>query len=97
MHYGHPDGWNVHYIRATAGCLSKASAQLNLSEDIFSGMKASYHGYTSRHSNLLSFGKGREELLSRALGFRSKIAGGAGSVMRSRDIHDLTLVSNRFK
>ena len=90
FHYGHPDVWNTHYVRSLAGALSKASPQINLSEDIFGGIAVLTNGYTSIHSDLLVWGKGREEVYLNALMFKHKISSGSGGVMRSRDLHAIT-------
>lgn len=97
MHYGHPDAWNTHYVRGAAGALSKASPQLNLSEDVFSGFIVAAKGYTSRHSDMLSWGKGREEVYLNALSFKFKISAGSGGVMRSRDMHQLSFTMSMHK
>ena len=94
LHYGHPDFVDVAYV-LTHGGMSKASPDINLSEDAFLGyvnmLNALRDGTGARndHKDVLEWQKGREVEFSSAAGFLHKIAGGAATMLRSRDLHRL--------
>ena len=95
LHYGHPDFVDVSYV-LTHGGMSKASPNINLSEDAFLGYanllsSLEQGGATTDngHKDVLEWHKGREVEFSSADGFLRKIAGGAATMLRSRDLHRL--------
>lgn len=97
MHYGHPDFIDGFWA-SNRGSLSKASAGINLSEDIFAGFNARMRGEKSYHTDLLAWEKGRECSFNAASGFFFKISSGSVGVMRSRDLkilsENLNIVDN---
>jgi len=86
MHYGHPDFLDGFWARNRGG-MSKSSAVVNLSEDIFAGFNVRMREEKSPHIDSLEFEKGREATFNAASNFFSKISGGSVSVVRSRDNH----------
>lgn len=97
MHYGHPDlfegGWA--YSR---GGLSKASPQINLSEDIFAGYEVQIREERVGHiEGIVRFEKGRETNLAGVSKFEAKISEGAASILRSRDFFEMMTRWNSVK
>jgi len=86
MHYGHPDFVDGFWARNRGG-MSKSSAVVNLSEDIFAGYNVRMREEASPHIDALEFEKGRESTFNAASNFFSKISGGSVAVIRSRDNH----------
>eukprot|EP00026_Physarum_polycephalum_P000175 Phypoly_transcript_00175.p1 GENE.Phypoly_transcript_00175~~Phypoly_transcript_00175.p1 ORF type:complete len:1332 (+),score=195.82 Phypoly_transcript_00175:2237-6232(+) len=85
MHYGHPDFIDAFWA-INRGGLSKASKQINLSEDIFAGFQAFARGEEIWHADNLEWQKGRETSFMTAAGFLWKISSGGAAMMRSRDL-----------
>ncbi|PHJ25323.1 beta-glucan synthase component protein [Cystoisospora suis] len=85
MHYGHPDIFDRFFVQ-TCGSCSKASAGINLSEDVFAGFNCTARGYSVRHVDYMQCGKGRDVGLQQVVMFEKKIAGGNAEQMLSRDV-----------
>jgi hypothetical protein len=87
MHYGHPDFFSSAWVYSRL--LSKANPIYNLSEDIFAGYFAALHGRRSTHTDQIQDEKGRDTSLSSTAIFTAKLAQGAASQMKSRDVFTL--------
>mmetsp|Transcript_34294 Transcript_34294/g.67520 ORF Transcript_34294/g.67520 Transcript_34294/m.67520 type:complete len:1579 (+) Transcript_34294:43-4779(+) len=90
MHYGHPDFFDTFFVLNRGG-LSKASARINLSEDIFAGYNTFLRKEVIHHVDHLEWQKGRETVFTSASAFLFKITSGAIAMMRTRDMRDLNL------
>lgn len=97
LHYGHPDFLNGIFM-TTRGGLSKAQKGLHLNEDIFAGMNALMRGGRIKHCDYYQCGKGRDLGFSSILNFTSKIGGGMGEQLISREYYYLgtQLPTDRF-
>ncbi|OWB55959.1 hypothetical protein B5S28_g1848 [[Candida] boidinii] len=97
LHYGHPDFLNGIFM-TTRGGLSKAQKGLHLNEDIFAGMNALMRGGRIKHCDYYQCGKGRDLGFSSILNFTSKIGGGMGEQLLSREHYYLgtQLPTDRF-
>jgi hypothetical protein len=84
MHYGHPDLGDKVFLFARGG-QAKASAVVNVSEDIFAGFSVMLRGGESVHCEFLAVGKGRDVGFLQIAGFESKISGGTAIAMTTRD------------
>ncbi|RYE83370.1 MAG: hypothetical protein EOO65_04065, partial [Methanosarcinales archaeon] len=84
MHYGHPDIFDKVFMM-TRGGTAKASAVVNVSEDIFAGFTAALRGGESEHIEFMQMGKGRDVGMLQIEVFESKISGGTGMSMTTRD------------
>ena len=88
MHYGHPDLLDkVHFL--SRGGVSKASKEVNLSEDVFAAYKTCSHGGRTLFKEYHQLGKGRMTNLDEIHGFFSKLAQGAAGQLMSRDVYRL--------
>lgn len=85
MHYGHPDFFDAFWV-LNRGTLSKASPNLNLSEDVFSGYNTLLRDEKITHSDQLEWQKGREVVFTASSGFMGKITAGSVAIQRSRDM-----------
>lgn len=88
LHYGHPDFLNAIFM-TTRGGLSKAQKGLHLNEDIYAGMNAICRGGRIKHSDYYQCGKGRDLGFGSILNFTTKIGGGMGEQMLSREYYYL--------
>ena len=88
LHYGHPDVFDGGWVRGHVG-LSKGSAGLNLSEDLFFGLDMIERGEMSDYSPWMRYGKGREVSLSNCAIFEDKLSRGAALTLKSYDLHRL--------
>ncbi|SJM84076.1 probable 1,3-beta-glucan synthase component FKS3 [Zygosaccharomyces bailii] len=88
LHYGHPDFLNAIFM-TTRGGLSKAQKGLHLNEDIYAGMTAVCRGGRIKHSDYYQCGKGRDLGFGSILNFTTKIGGGMGEQMLSREYYYL--------
>lgn len=88
MHYGHPDFFQSSWIYSRSA-LSKVNAVYNLSEDIFAGYVALLHNRRSVHTDEIQDEKGRDTSLASTYTFTAKLAQGAASQMKTRDIFDM--------
>jgi hypothetical protein len=88
MHYGHPDFFYAPWVYSR-GALSKASPRYNLSEDIFAGYMAFLHGKRSTHTDRIQDDKGRDVSISSTAVFNAKLAQGAASQLKTRDLFEL--------
>ena len=86
LHYGHPDFVDTFWVLNNGG-MSKASPDINLSEDAFLGYNNVFDGEKNTHVPYIEWHKGRETEFSAAAGFLFKISGGASAMLRSRDVH----------
>lgn len=89
MHYGHPDIFDGFWCRFHVG-LSKASAEINLSEDLFFGLDNISRGGHSTFVEYIRFGKGREVGLNNCAIFEDKISRGAAMALKSPDFYRLS-------
>lgn len=88
FHYGHPDVFD-RLFHLTRGGVSKASKNINLSEDIFAGFNSTLRGGNVTHHEYIQVGKGRDVGLNHISLFEAKIACGNGEQTVSRDIYRL--------
>ena len=89
LHYGHPDLLDkVHFL--TRGGVSKASKEINLSEDVFAGYKTALAGGSVVFREYMQVGKGRMTNLMEINGFFSKLSSGTATSCASRDVQRLT-------
>ncbi|KAG7696755.1 hypothetical protein KL951_003211 [Ogataea haglerorum] len=97
LHYGHPDFLNAIFM-TTRGGISKAQKRLHLNEDIYAGMNAVTRGGRIKHCDYYQCGKGRDLGFGTILNFTSKIGGGMGEQMLSREYYYLgtSLPLDRF-
>ncbi|VEU19610.1 DEKNAAC100311 [Brettanomyces naardenensis] len=88
LHYGHPDFINAIFM-TTRGGISKAQKGLHLNEDIYAGMNAICRGGRIKHCDYYQCGKGRDLGFGSILNFTTKIGGGMGEQMLSREYYYL--------
>ncbi|CDK28543.1 unnamed protein product [Kuraishia capsulata CBS 1993] len=88
LHYGHPDFLNAIFM-TTRGGISKSQRGLHLNEDIYAGMMALLRGGRITHCDYYQCGKGRDLGFGSILNFTSKIGGGMGEQMLSREYYYL--------
>ena len=86
LHYGHPDFLNSIFM-CTRGGVSKAQKGLHLNEDIYAGMNAICRGGRIKHCDYFQCGKGRDLGFSSILNFTTKIGGGMGEQILSREYY----------
>jgi 1,3-beta-glucan synthase len=86
LHYGHPDFLNGIFMN-TRGGISKAQKGLHLNEDIYAGMNAICRGGKIKHCDYYQCGKGRDLGFSSILNFTTKIGGGMGEQLLSREYY----------
>ena len=89
LHYGHPDVFDGLGVRGGVG-MSKASAQLNLSEDLFYGLDMMERGGQATYVPYIRYGKGREVSLFNCAVFEDKLARGAALTLKSVDVWRLS-------
>ena len=85
MHYGHPDFFSASWVFSRSS-ISKANPVYNLSEDIFAGYTALLNDRRSVHTDKIQDEKGRDTSLGSTYTFNAKLAQGAASQMKSRDV-----------
>lgn len=85
MHYGHPDFFSAAWVYSRSS-ISKANPVYNLSEDIFAGYTALLNERKSVHTDKIQDEKGRDTSLGSTYTFNAKLAQGAASQMKSRDV-----------
>ncbi|KAK9815749.1 hypothetical protein WJX72_008855 [[Myrmecia] bisecta] len=88
FHYGHPDLWNKLFIM-TRGGVSKATRGFHISEDVFAGYNHTLRGGSVKFKEYISVGKGRDMGFDSINSFESKVAGGNGEQVLSRDVYRL--------
>lgn len=88
FHYGHPDVFD-RLFHITRGGISKASAGINLSEDIFAGFNSTLRRGNVTHHEYIQVGKGRDVGLNQISLFEAKVACGNGEQTLSRDVYRL--------
>lgn len=86
LHYGHPDFLNAIFM-CTRGGISKAQKGLHLNEDIYAGMNAICRGGKIKHCDYYQCGKGRDLGFGSILNFTTKIGGGMGEQLLSREYY----------
>lgn len=86
LHYGHPDFLNAVFM-CTRGGVSKAQKGLHLNEDIYAGMNAICRGGRIKHCDYYQCGKGRDLGFNSILNFTTKIGGGMGEQLLSREYY----------
>jgi callose synthase len=96
MHYGHPDVFD-RLFHITRGGISKASRQINLSEDIFAGFNSTLRQGNVTHHEYIQCGKGRDVGLNQIAAFEGKVASGNGEQTLSRDIYRLGQLFDFFR
>ena len=79
-----PDFFDKVFV-STRGGTAKASAVVNVSEDIFAGFNAVLRGGESTHAEFMQVGKGRDVGILQIEGFESKVSGGTAISMTARD------------
>jgi callose synthase len=84
LHYGHPDTFDRIWM-GTRGGVAKASAIVNVSEDIFAGFNLSQRGGESAHCEFMQAGKGRDVGLLQICIFEGKISAGTAIALCTRD------------
>jgi len=77
---GHPDIFDGYWVRWRVG-MSKASARVNLSEDVFFGLDNLARGGKSQFVEYIIFGKGREMGLDTTTTFEDKLSRGAAQTV----------------
>ncbi|KAG0631673.1 hypothetical protein M758_1G271400 [Ceratodon purpureus] len=88
MHYGHPDVFD-RIFHFTTGGVSKSSAGINLSEDIFAGFNTTLRQGNVTHHEYIQVGKGRDVGLNQIATFEAKVASGNGEQALARDLYRL--------
>ena len=88
FHYGHPDLWNKLFVM-TRGGVSKATKGFHISEDVFAGYNHVIRGGKVKFKEFISCGKGRDMGFDSINGFESKVSGGNGEQVMSRDVYRL--------
>lgn len=89
LHYGHPDLLDkLHFL--PRGGVSKASKEVNLSEDVFGGIKTVLVGGSVVFREYHQVGKGRPTNLLEISGFFAKLSSGCAAAVTTRDIARLT-------
>ena len=88
FHYGHPDLWNKLFIM-TRGGVSKATRGFHISEDVFAGYNHVLRGGKVKFKEFISCGKGRDMGFDSINAFESKVSGGNGEQVMSRDVYRL--------
>lgn len=88
LHYGHPDFLNGIFM-TTRGGISKAQRGLHLNEDIYAGINAICRGGRIKHCDYFQCGKGRDLGFGSVLNFTTKIGGGMGEQLLSREYYYL--------
>jgi hypothetical protein len=88
MHYGHPDFFLGSWVFSRSA-LSKASPVYNLSEDVFAGYIALLNERRSTHTDRIQDEKGRDVSLGTTATFHGKLAQGAASQLKSRDVFNM--------
>ncbi|KAK3242326.1 hypothetical protein CYMTET_47979 [Cymbomonas tetramitiformis] len=88
MHYGHPDVWDTNWC-ITNGGVSKAMQGLHVSEDIFGGFNATLRGRNIIFREYMIVGKGRDQGFAQINSFETKVSGGNGEQLKSREIYRL--------
>jgi hypothetical protein len=88
FHYGHPDLWNKLFVM-TRGGVSKATKGFHISEDVFAGYNHVIRGGKIKFKEFISVGKGRDMGFDSINGFESKVSGGNGEQVMSRDVYRL--------
>jgi callose synthase len=86
LHYGHPDVFDKLFF-ITRGGISKSSAGINLSEDIFAGYNNIIRGGAVGFKEYLQVGKGRDVGMSQIYKFEAKLSQGAAEQSLSRDMY----------
>ena len=81
----HPPHTRAQVFMLTRGGTAKASAVINVSEDIFAGYTAALRGGESEHCEFMQLGKGRDVGILQIEGFESKISGGTAIAHTTRD------------
>ena len=88
FHYGHPDLWNKLFVM-TRGGVSKATKGFHISEDVFAGYNHTIRGGKVKFKEFISVGKGRDMGFDSINSFESKVSGGNGEQVMSRDVFRL--------
>ena len=85
LHYGHPDVVDkLHFL--TRGGVSKASKEINLSEDVFGGIKTVLSAGSVVFREYHQVGKGRPTNLNEITGFFAKLSSGCAASVTTRDV-----------
>lgn len=96
FHYGHPDLWNKLFTM-TRGGMSKATRAFHISEDVFAGYNAVQRSGSVKFKEYISVGKGRDMGFDSINLFESKVSGGNGEQVMSRDVHRLCTQFDFFR
>jgi callose synthase len=84
QHYGHPDLVYWAWL-GTRGGTAKASAHINVSEDVFAGYAVALRGGESGHIEFMQVGKGRDVGTLQIETFEAKISAGTAISLTTRD------------
>jgi hypothetical protein len=79
------------------GGFSKATRQLHISEDVFSGYNHTLRGAGIKYREYISAGKGRDMGFDSINAFEIKTSRGAGSILISRDLWRLASRFDLFR
>ncbi len=96
FHYGHPDLWNKLFVM-TRGGVSKATRGFHISEDVFAGYNHTIRGGRVKFKEYISVGKGRDMGFDSINAFESKVSGGNGEQVMSRDVYRLGTQMDFFR
>ena len=96
FHYGHPDLWNKLFVM-TRGGVSKATRGFHISEDVFAGYNHTIRGGRVKFKEYISCGKGRDMGFDSINAFESKVSGGNGEQVMSRDVFRLGTQMDFFR
>ena len=85
LHYGHPVVLDTPHFLPRGG-VSKASREINLSEDVFGGIKTVLAGGSIVFREYHQVGKGRPTNLLEISGFFAKLSSGCAAAVTTRDV-----------
>lgn len=88
LHYGHPDMFDITWVRGYGG-MSKASANLNTAEDIYSGFRVLLLGLSTGHCSGAEAMKAKDISNDTCAAFEVKVCGAVALVLKSRDVFEL--------
>ncbi|CEL92502.1 unnamed protein product [Vitrella brassicaformis CCMP3155] len=97
FHYGHPDVLD-RYLVKTMGGMSRGSAIINVTEDVYCGMNYVQRGYSSAQVDYIMCSKGWPNDLDQVVAFMRKIAtGSAEAQAASRDAYRMAYGMDFFR
>jgi hypothetical protein len=81
----------------TRGGVSKATRGFHISEDVFAGYNHTIRGGRVKFKEYISVGKGRDMGFDSINAFESKVSGGNGEQVMSRDVYRLGTQMDFFR